>query len=130
MGHRIVRHADRLQCSSKSGIMYASRMVMLPASAAFAAWTADTGVSVFRQREANTMEIQEFQAKALLARYAIACPHGVVAASSDEAEQAVRQIGADAAMVKAQVLAGDRARAGGIQVARSPERGRAAAAGL
>lgn len=76
------------------------------------------------------MEIQEFQAKALLARYAIACPRGVVAASADEAEQAVRQVGPGSAMVKAQVLAGDRARADGIHVARSPELGRAAAAGL
>ena len=76
------------------------------------------------------MEIQEFQAKALLARYAIACPNGMVAASADEAERAARQIGPGSVMVKAQVLAGDRARAGGIRTALSPELGKAAAAEL
>jgi succinyl-CoA synthetase beta subunit len=76
------------------------------------------------------MEIQEFQAKTLLARYAVACPTGVVATSADEAERAARQLGAASVMVKAQVLAGDRASAGGIHVARSPELGRAAAAAL
>ena len=39
------------------------------------------------------MEIQEFQAKTLLARYAVACPNGTVATSADEAEHAARQIG-------------------------------------
>ena len=75
------------------------------------------------------MEIQEFQAKALLARYAVGCPNGMVATSADEAEQAVRQVG-PSVMVKAQVLAGDRARAGGIRTALSPELGKAAAAEL
>ena len=52
------------------------------------------GVSVFRKGEANTlMEIHEFQAKALLARYAVACPTGMLATSADGAERAARQIG-------------------------------------
>jgi len=76
------------------------------------------------------MEIQEFQAKALLGRYAVACPPGTLATSADGAERAVRQLGPGPVMVKAQVLAGDRAKAGGIHVAQSPEVGRAAAAGL
>ena len=76
------------------------------------------------------MEIQEFQAKALLGRYAVACPPGSLATSADGAERAVRQLGPGPVMVKAQVLAGDRAKAGGIHVAQSPERGRAAAAEL
>ena len=76
------------------------------------------------------MEIHEFQAKALLARYAVACPKGMLATSADGAERAARQLGPGPVMVKAQVLAGDRAGAGGIHVAGSPERGRAAAAGL
>jgi succinyl-CoA synthetase beta subunit len=90
----------------------------------------DTGISVLQKWEANTMEIQEFQAKALLARYAVACPKGMLATSADGAERAVRQLGPGPVLVKAQVLAGDRAHAGGIHVARSPELGRAAAAGL
>ena len=76
------------------------------------------------------MELHEFQAKTLLARYAVACPNGMVATSAEEAEPAARQIGPGPVMVKAQVLAGDRARAGGISSAPSPELGRAAAAGL
>jgi succinyl-CoA synthetase beta subunit len=76
------------------------------------------------------MEIQEFQAKALLARYAVACPKGMLATSADGAERAARQLGPGPVMVKAQVLAGDRGRAGGIRVAPSPELGKAAAAEL
>ncbi len=76
------------------------------------------------------MEIHEFQAKALLARYAVACPKGMLATSADGAERAARQVGPGPVMVKAQVLAGDRAGGGGIHVAQSPELGRAAAAGL
>ena len=76
------------------------------------------------------MEIHEFQAKALLARYAVACPKGMLATSPDGAERAARQVGPGPVMVKAQGLAGDRAGAGGIHVAPSPELGRAAAAGL
>ena len=76
------------------------------------------------------MEIHEFQAKALLARYAVACPKGMLATSADGAERAARQLGPSPVMVKAQVLAGDRAGAGGIHVAGSPELGRTAAAGL
>jgi succinyl-CoA synthetase beta subunit len=76
------------------------------------------------------MEIQEFQAKALLARYAVACPSGMLATSAEGAERAARQAGPGSVMVKAQVLAGDRARAGGIRVASSPELGKAAAVEL
>ena len=54
----------------------------------------------------------------------------MIAASADEAERAARQIGPGSVMVKAQVLAGDRARAGGIRTAPSPELGKAAAAEL
>lgn len=76
------------------------------------------------------MELHEFQAKHLLSRYAVPCPPGLVAITAAEAEAAARQLGPDPVVVKAQVRAGDRARAGGIKVAASPDIGRAAAAAL
>jgi succinyl-CoA synthetase beta subunit len=76
------------------------------------------------------MELHEFQAKHLLSRYAVPCPPGLVAITAQEAEAAARQLGPDPVVVKAQVRAGDRARAGGIKVAASPDIGRAAAAAL
>jgi succinyl-CoA synthetase beta subunit len=76
------------------------------------------------------MELHEFQAKHLLSRYAVPCPPGLVAITPQEAEAAARQLGPAPVVVKAQVRAGDRARAGGIKVAASPDVGRAAAAAL
>ena len=76
------------------------------------------------------MELHEFQAKQLLARYAVPCPPGLVAITADEAEAAARQLGPAAVVVKAQVRAGDRARAGGIKVATAPDMARASAAAL
>ena len=76
------------------------------------------------------MELHEFQAKHLLSRYAIPCPPGLVAITADEAAAAARQLGPQPVVVKAQVRAGDRARAGGIKVAASPEIARGAAAAL
>jgi succinyl-CoA synthetase beta subunit len=76
------------------------------------------------------MELHEFQAKHLFARYAIPCPPGAVAATGEQAEAAARQLGPAPAVVKAQIRAGDRARAGGIRVAASPGMARAAATDL
>lgn len=74
------------------------------------------------------MKIHEFQAKQLLAAYGVPVPRGKVAASSLEAEQAARELGGSAWVVKAQVHAGGRGKGGGILRAGSPgEVGEAAA---
>jgi len=61
------------------------------------------------------MKLHEFQAKRLLSTYAIRCPPGRVAITPEEAEAAAREINATSIFVKAQVLAGARARAGGVR---------------
>lgn len=73
------------------------------------------------------MELQEFQAKALLGRYSVAVPEGFVARTPDEAEAAAARLGPGRLFVKAQIAAGDRLGAGGIREAGSPAEARSAA---
>ncbi len=72
------------------------------------------------------MKIHEYQAKDIFASYAIPVPNGRVAASGDEAAEIARELGGRA-VVKAQVHAGGRGKAGGIAIADSPEDAAAAA---
>ncbi|MGH6994694.1 MAG: succinate--CoA ligase subunit beta [Stellaceae bacterium] len=76
------------------------------------------------------MQLHEFQAKDLLRRYRVDTPPGQIALTPDEAAAAARQIGLDSLFVKAQILAGSRAAAGGVRAVRSPSGARAAAAEL
>ena len=66
------------------------------------------------------MKLHEYQAKEVFARYGIPVPRGSVAATAGEARQAAAELGGQA-VVKAQVHAGGRGKAGGIKVVRSPE---------
>ena len=61
------------------------------------------------------MKIHEYQAKALLAQYGIPVPKGDIAFTPAEAQQIATEIGGRA-VVKAQVYAGGRGRAGGIKI--------------
>ncbi len=63
------------------------------------------------------MKIHEYQAKALLARYAVPVPRGEVARTVDEAEAAAKKIGGSV-VVKAQIHAGGRGKGGGVKVAK------------
>ena len=65
------------------------------------------------------MNIHEYQAKALLHEYNVAIPPGKVATTPAEAEEAARALGAPVMVVKAQVHAGGRGKAGGIKLAKS-----------
>ena len=66
------------------------------------------------------MKVHEYQAKEIFARYDIPVPKGWVAATAQEARQATQELGGRA-IVKAQIHAGGRGRAGGISVVDSPE---------
>lgn len=66
------------------------------------------------------MKIHEHQAKDIFASYGIPVPKGEVATTPDEAGQAVGRMGGRA-IIKAQVHAGGRGKAGGIKVIHSPE---------
>jgi len=66
------------------------------------------------------MKIHEFQAKALMSEFGIPVPRGAVASSATEARKIAAELGGKVA-IKAQVYAGGRGKAGGIQVASTPE---------
>lgn len=75
------------------------------------------------------MRIHEFQAKHLLARYGLTAPDGSVAISAREAGEIARRLG-EPAVVKAQIHAGGRQRAGGIRQVDDPAAAEAVAGGL
>jgi len=66
------------------------------------------------------MKIHEYQAKALFQQYGIRVPRGRVAGQPDEARRIAAEFGAKVA-VKSQVHVGGRGKAGGIQLADTPE---------
>ncbi len=76
------------------------------------------------------MNLHEYQAKKILASYGIPVPNGRVAASADEAVAAAQALGGNVWVVKAQVHAGGRGKAGGVKLARDAAQVRAAAAGM
>ena len=67
------------------------------------------------------MNLHEYQSKALLARYAIPVPEGRPASSAAEARARAQELGGGRWMVKAQVHAGGRGKAGGIRKAEGPD---------
>ncbi|HEY8521763.1 MAG TPA: ADP-forming succinate--CoA ligase subunit beta [Gammaproteobacteria bacterium] len=67
------------------------------------------------------MNLHEYQSKALFAEYGIPIPQGRVAATEQEAEEAAKALGGSLWVVKAQVHAGGRGKAGGVKLARSLE---------
>ncbi len=76
------------------------------------------------------MNIHEYQAKALLAQYGVPIPPGETAHAADEARQAAQALGKGPWLVKAQIHAGARGKAGGVVLARTPEEVAEAAAKL
>ena len=73
------------------------------------------------------MNLHEYQAKEIFRRYGIPVPAGAVAASAEEAVAAARSLGGPVWVVKAQVHAGGRGKAGGVKLARDFDAVRAAA---
>ncbi|MFP1867154.1 ADP-forming succinate--CoA ligase subunit beta [Lonsdalea quercina] len=71
------------------------------------------------------MNLHEYQAKQLFARYGIPAPEGYVCKTPREAEEAAEKIGAGPWVVKCQVHAGGRGKSGGVKVAKSKEEIRA-----
>jgi succinyl-CoA synthetase beta subunit len=65
------------------------------------------------------VNVHEYQAKALLREYGVPVPAGTLATTPAEAEAATRGLSADVVVVKAQVHAGGRGKAGGIKLAKS-----------
>jgi len=65
------------------------------------------------------MKIHEYQAKAILAEYGVPVPKGEVALTPAEARNAAERLGGEV-VIKAQIHAGGRGKAGGIVLASSP----------
>ncbi len=76
------------------------------------------------------MNLHEYQAKDVFRSYGIPVPAGRVAASAEEAVAAAQALGGPVWVVKAQVHAGGRGKAGGVKVARDLDTVRAAAKGM
>jgi succinyl-CoA synthetase beta subunit len=65
------------------------------------------------------MNIHEYQAKALLKRFGVAVPRGGVAYTPEEAVKVAEELGGPVWVVKAQIHAGGRGKAGGVKVVKS-----------
>jgi malate-CoA ligase subunit beta len=67
------------------------------------------------------MDIHEYQAKELLAGFGVPVPRGGLAYSPEQAAYRTREIGGDRWVVKAQIHAGGRGKAGGVKLCRDEE---------
>ena len=76
------------------------------------------------------MNFHEYQAKELFSQYGIAVPPGNVAESADAAVAVAKQLGGTQWMVKAQIHAGGRGKAGGVKFCRDLDTVKSAAAGM
>ncbi len=76
------------------------------------------------------MNFHEYQAKQLFAEYGIAVPAGRVARTPEEAVDAAKTIGGDFWVVKAQIHAGGRGKAGGVKLAKTLDEVREYAKGM
>lgn len=76
------------------------------------------------------MNLHEYQAKALFARYGIPVPEGILAESPEAARAAAKQLGTEKVVVKAQVHAGARGKAGGVKLVTGPDAAEEAAKGM
>jgi len=65
------------------------------------------------------LNIHEYQAKKVLSKFGVATLLGKVATSSSEAREIAEEIGGEMWVVKAQVHAGGRGKAGGIKIAKT-----------
>ncbi|MFZ3587937.1 ADP-forming succinate--CoA ligase subunit beta [Bacillus sp. DJP31] len=65
------------------------------------------------------MNIHEYQGKEILRKYGVSVPNGKVAFTVEEAVEAAKELGTQICVVKAQIHAGGRGKAGGVKVAKN-----------
>ncbi|KEZ50077.1 ADP-forming succinate--CoA ligase subunit beta [Metabacillus indicus] len=65
------------------------------------------------------MNIHEYQGKEILRKYGVEVPNGKVAFTVEEAVEAAKELGTEVTVVKAQIHAGGRGKAGGVKVAKN-----------
>ncbi len=76
------------------------------------------------------MKIHEYQAKAILGRHGVPVPRGEVAFTAQEVNEIARRLGSGVVVVKAQIHAGGRGKAGGVKVVKSADEAEAVAKDL
>ena len=76
------------------------------------------------------MNLHEYQSKSLFAEYGIGIPKGSLITDLNQLEQALTDVGSNAWVVKAQIHAGARGKAGGVKLAKTVEEAKTAAAAL
>jgi succinyl-CoA synthetase beta subunit len=76
------------------------------------------------------MNLHEYQSKRLFAEYGIPVPRGNPAETADQAAEAAKELGGELWVVKAQVHAGGRGKAGGVKLAHTVEEVREYADGM
>src|SRR5690606_23634777 len=79
------------------------------------------------QQDAESMKIHEYQARQILADAGIPVPPAEVVRSADEAAAAFEKFGGGMCVVKAQVYAGGRGKAGFVKLVKSADEARQAA---
>ena len=67
------------------------------------------------------MDIHEYQAKKILSGFGVTIPRGGIVYSPENAENKARELGGSKWVVKAQVHAGGRGKAGGVKLVSTPE---------
>lgn len=65
------------------------------------------------------MNLHEYQAKQLIAKYGISVPKGIAIKSPDELDQSIAQLDSSTYVIKAQIHAGGRGKAGGVKIVTS-----------
>src|SRR5687768_9041823 len=65
------------------------------------------------------MKIHEYQAKAVLSKYGVTVPRGEVAFTPEEVHDIAKRLGGPVSVVKAQIHAGGRGKAGGVKLTKS-----------
>jgi len=65
------------------------------------------------------MNLHEYQAKQLIAKYGISVPKGIVIKSANELDQSIAQLESSSYVIKAQIHAGGRGKAGGVKIVSS-----------
>ncbi|MDG6778152.1 ADP-forming succinate--CoA ligase subunit beta [Thiomicrorhabdus sp. zzn3] len=76
------------------------------------------------------MNLHEYQSKALFKEYGIGVPEGVLITELSELDPAMQKVGGDAWVVKAQIHAGARGKAGGVKLVKSREEAQQVASSL
>ena len=82
------------------------------------------------KQQENSMNLHEYQSKALFAAFGIPVPRGIPAETAVAAVKAAEELGGDLWVVKAQVHAGGRGKAGGVKLARTLDEVREYANGM